>query len=571
MTRDRTWIALAAFAALAVFGVLARPPLPIDETRYLAVAWEMRTTGDWLVPHLNGAPYSHKPPLLFWLMNLVWTATGVSGTAARLVGPAFGLAAIWATGRLARRLWPEDEGVGGRAAMVLAGLGAFAVFAGLTMFDAMLTLAVIAGVFAILAAGEDGGARSGLWIGPWIGLGAALAFGGLAKGPVILVHLLPLALSAPLWAGIAPRRALVGLGIALCAGLALVGLWLGPAALLGGEDYRRAVLWTQSAGRMTESFAHARPWWFFLALAPLLVWPFGWSAGLWRRLAARGLRADPGLRLAAIWAGSALLLFSLMSGKQAHYLLPALPAVALAFARAMGAAPLAEAPAPPSGARAPAPLSKERAPLPLSGEKALAPLSGERTPAPLAGAAAAPAAALPLAGIGILCLAAAFGALSGPLGALLGPPPVAGGVGLGFLALALLGLRLRGPGLAWMALGAAALADLGFLLGAPGAVYDAGAIAALVAPADEAGVGVLGKDYQGEFTFAARLRRPVATLSAQEAEAWLAADPGRALVARLDRDRPPGPPRAAMIYRNHAYGVWGGPHAAQGAQDVALD
>lgn len=551
MIRDRTWVALAAFAALAVFGVLARPPLPIDETRYLSVAWEMRTSGDWLVPHLNGAPYSHKPPMLFWLMNLVWTATGVSGTAARLVGPAFGLGAIWATGRLARRLWPGDEGVGGRAAMVLAGLGAFAVFAGLTMFDAMLTLAVIAGVFAILAAREGRGAWIGLWIGPWIGLGAALAFGALAKGPVILVHLLPLALSAPLWAGVAPRRALAGLGIALCVGLALVGLWLAPAALLGGEDYRRAVLWTQSAGRMTESFAHARPWWFFLALAPLLVWPFGWSAGLWRRLAARGLRADPGLRLAAIWTGSALLLFSLMSGKQVHYLLPALPAVALAFARAMGSAPLAAEPG--LGAAEPAPLSSQR------------------TPAPLSGAAAAPAAALPLAGIGVLCLAAAFGVLPGPLAALLAPPAVAGGIGLGFFALALLGLRLRGPGLAWMALGAAALVDLGFLLGAPGAVYDAGAIAALIAPADEAGVGVLGKDYQGEFTFAARLRRPVATLSAQEAEAWLAADPGRALVARLDRDCPAGPPRAALIYRNHAYGVWGGPHAVQGAQDVALD
>ena len=52
---DQTWRAMAAFGALAVFGVLARPLLPIDETRYLAVAWEMRLSGDWIVPHLNGA------------------------------------------------------------------------------------------------------------------------------------------------------------------------------------------------------------------------------------------------------------------------------------------------------------------------------------------------------------------------------------------------------------------------------------------------------------------------------------------------------------------------------------
>ena len=98
--RDRTWLAMAAFAAVAVLGVLARPLLPIDETRYLAVAWEMRLHGDWIVPQLNGLPYSHKPPLLFWLINLVWSVTGVSGTAARLVAPAFGVAAIWFMGIL---------------------------------------------------------------------------------------------------------------------------------------------------------------------------------------------------------------------------------------------------------------------------------------------------------------------------------------------------------------------------------------------------------------------------------------------------------------------------------------
>ena len=37
--------------------VFLLPPLPIDETRYLAVAWEMRSTGEFLVPHLNGALY----------------------------------------------------------------------------------------------------------------------------------------------------------------------------------------------------------------------------------------------------------------------------------------------------------------------------------------------------------------------------------------------------------------------------------------------------------------------------------------------------------------------------------
>jgi 4-amino-4-deoxy-L-arabinose transferase-like glycosyltransferase len=77
--------AMAAFAAVAFAGILARPVLPIDETRYIGVAWEMRLSGDWIVPQMNGEIYTHKPPLLFWLINLFWAVFGVSETAARLL------------------------------------------------------------------------------------------------------------------------------------------------------------------------------------------------------------------------------------------------------------------------------------------------------------------------------------------------------------------------------------------------------------------------------------------------------------------------------------------------------
>ena len=59
------------FTLTALTLILLRPLMPVDETRYLAAAWEMRTSGSAWVPHLNGALYGHKPPLLFWLINLV--------------------------------------------------------------------------------------------------------------------------------------------------------------------------------------------------------------------------------------------------------------------------------------------------------------------------------------------------------------------------------------------------------------------------------------------------------------------------------------------------------------------
>ncbi|MCY7308412.1 MAG: glycosyltransferase family 39 protein, partial [Rhodoferax sp.] len=37
-----------------------------DEGRYANVAREM-LGADWLVPTLNGLPFFHKPPLLYWI------------------------------------------------------------------------------------------------------------------------------------------------------------------------------------------------------------------------------------------------------------------------------------------------------------------------------------------------------------------------------------------------------------------------------------------------------------------------------------------------------------------------
>lgn len=59
--RQLAGLPFLAFVPAALAGVLLRPLLPIDETRYLSVAWEMHLGGDFLVPHKNGAIYTDKP------------------------------------------------------------------------------------------------------------------------------------------------------------------------------------------------------------------------------------------------------------------------------------------------------------------------------------------------------------------------------------------------------------------------------------------------------------------------------------------------------------------------------
>ena len=50
---------------------------PPDEPRFAQVAREMLQSGDFLVPRINGQPYTEKPPMLFWATALLSAPLGV--------------------------------------------------------------------------------------------------------------------------------------------------------------------------------------------------------------------------------------------------------------------------------------------------------------------------------------------------------------------------------------------------------------------------------------------------------------------------------------------------------------
>jgi len=328
-----TWILVAGWALLAVSAVWFWPIIPIDETRYVSVAWEMWLRDEFLVPHLNGEPYSHKPPLLFWLFQFGWWLFGVNDWWPRLVPGLFGLGSLLVTRSLAYRLWPNRPNIGRFAPFVVLGSLLWSLFSQAILFDVVLTFWVLTALLgALLAAG--GKAAFG-----WIVTGVAIGFGILTKGPVVLLHILPSLILAPWWLPQPSpdwRHWYAGLtaAVLLAAGIALA--WAIPAGLQGGKEYADAIFWGQTAGRISESFAHARPWWWYLPLLPLLLFPWSLWPTLWRAappLLRKGL-SDWGVRLSLAWVVPAFLVFCLISGKQIHYLLPLFPAFGLLATRA---------------------------------------------------------------------------------------------------------------------------------------------------------------------------------------------------------------------------------------------
>jgi 4-amino-4-deoxy-L-arabinose transferase-like glycosyltransferase len=331
---ERTALAILLGLLIALLVVVTTlPAFPVDETRYLTVAWEMRASGNWALPTLNFEPYSHKPPLLFWLINLLWSLLGEQVWVARLVGVLSFIAVLILAHRLEGDLAATETAEDERPAtsvLLLAGFPVFIAFGFSIMFDMLLTACVVAALLALWHAGRYGDRRA--WAAFAISMGAGL----LAKGPVALLTLLPVALLGPLW--IAPEqrpRWYLKVAAAVAIGGTMVLGWALRAAYLGGPEYAEMIFWKQSAGRISSSFAHARPFWFYIPILTIFLLP----VILWRPLR-DGVRkvaaaSSPARNFLLAWIIPPFIGLSLISGKQPHYLLPLIPGIAILVALGM--------------------------------------------------------------------------------------------------------------------------------------------------------------------------------------------------------------------------------------------
>jgi 4-amino-4-deoxy-L-arabinose transferase-like glycosyltransferase len=328
---QRSWFLLGGlWLLLMLIPLLGRTLIPIDETRYISVTWEMWFHGNWLVPTLNGEFYHHKPPFLFWLIHLGWAIFGVNEWWPRLLPAFFALANLWLIVSLARQLWPQFPQIGLWSAFILLSCALWSIFTSMLMFDMILAFFTLLGMVALVRAWQKHDVKAWGWFSIAIGLGI------LTKGPVILLHLLPIALLAPWWQRshtVSRRFWYFGILSGVILGSLLALAWAIPAGIVGGEDFRQALFWGQTANRLINSFAHQHPFWWYLPLLPVILFPWLFWKTAWRGIfQLPQYWHDSGVRLVTIWLLFTLISFSLISGKQLHYLLPVLPAFALLLA-----------------------------------------------------------------------------------------------------------------------------------------------------------------------------------------------------------------------------------------------
>lgn len=332
------WPWLPLWALVTLLAIFSHGPMPLYSTRTLAVAWEMWNQGHWLVPHINGQPYSEKAPLLFWLIQAGWFVFGVNDIWPRVLEVLIGGAQLVLISLLARRLFPSRPWMAKATPWMLLAFAYAFLFGLQIMYDVLLATWTLAALLCLTPKAHRAEPR-------WLLFGLCIGLGLLTKGPVMLLHVIFPWLLGPLWNDWARqhRARWYGRGVlALLLGGAMLLAWALPAGFSGGETYRQRLFFTQTAGRVVDKFSagkdlqnHAEPVWFYLLWLPLLLFPFSGWPRIWVAIAGLRRPLEPGLRFALCWLIPGFIVFSLISGKQLYYPLPELGGIALLMAGAV--------------------------------------------------------------------------------------------------------------------------------------------------------------------------------------------------------------------------------------------
>jgi len=322
-------VALAILCAILFLpGIGARDLWAPDEPRFAEVAREMVQSGDWIVLRDNDQLYTHKPPLLFWLIALFSLPFGaVTEVSARLPIALCGIGTVCLTAALGR-LWFGRFG-GWAAGIVLATSYRFFVSSQWVQTDGPLVLCTTLSIYGLARVLEQRRATA---------TDLALVYGGvagalLAKGPVGL--LIPL-LCAAAWAvsegGWGYLRRLRPWWLAVAALPVLA--WGVEVARAASESYS---LMEAVREHVLERFAHGmhhpRPSYYFLYSFPLEFMPWtvfiaAWALPPWPLSPS----AQAGRRRALIWLLAVAAMFTISIEKRPVYLLPIFPAACLFLA-----------------------------------------------------------------------------------------------------------------------------------------------------------------------------------------------------------------------------------------------
>lgn len=330
----KIWFYILGFWVLLLALATIRPLSLPDEGRYADVGRWMLISGDWLVPRLNGIPFFHKPPLLYWMQAAVFEWAGVHVWTARwvialhalllLVGVYFGLKPLY-----------KDEPFARKVLMVIGSSVGFLIGGQYINHDFMvaawISISVI--LFALSLRLDDtthrGLARLG-FVACGLGFLSKGLIGLALPGAVIFVWLLLTGRQRKMldfpWLS----------GFLIFAAITMPWMLLAQHQNPGFFDY---FIIAQHFSRFTGSqFNSQQAWWFYVPIIALYLFPwviipvvdFFQKIKINLKHSQWGIEKPNPLRILPwVWLLVILVFFSVPKSKLIGYILPAIPPVAM--------------------------------------------------------------------------------------------------------------------------------------------------------------------------------------------------------------------------------------------------
>lgn len=327
--RDLALLALA-LGALFFFRLGSYPFSNPDEGRYAEIPREMLATGDFVTPRLDGVNYFEKPPLVYWVTAASERLFGLNEWAVRAVPVLFALWGVLLTYTAARRLHGRNAGLA--AAVVLGTSVLWFVVGHIPILDMAVSVFMAWALFSFLLAVREPAGPRRRWLFYQLYTAMALAtltkgfMGFLVTGAVMFLWLLV----CHQWKRLRPLHLPTGALLFL----AIAAPWHVLAALRNPTWAHRYIVYEHFLRFLTDTATgHAGPWWYFIPIVLLGLFPwtgFLLAAG---RDALRGGWARRAENAEAwffvTWAGFIFLFFSASHSKLAPYILPIFPALAM--------------------------------------------------------------------------------------------------------------------------------------------------------------------------------------------------------------------------------------------------
>jgi 4-amino-4-deoxy-L-arabinose transferase-like glycosyltransferase len=319
-------ILLLVCACLIVFIGLGDRMLWGSEGRWAEVTREMRLTGDYFHPTINGEPYFDKPLVTYWFIAAIALVTGtLNEHIVRLPSAIAGLAAVWATMRLGRRLWSPS--VGRIAACILMTSYGFVLWSRSGAADSE-NLATV-----VLCTLWYWYRRDKLNFTTFLVLYLIVFVGSLTKGPVAAVVaalvILPDIVNDKRWKAFLRPTSL----FALAAGLAVYLIPFIWAAKTNPASYNSsglALVWQENIQRFFTPIDHKGPVYTYISAVPVLILPW---APLFIAALIAGFKYSGKLDRNAQWLIKVIVLifvfFTLSGSRRNYYILPIIPFCAL--------------------------------------------------------------------------------------------------------------------------------------------------------------------------------------------------------------------------------------------------